>query len=60
MISNPWNNLLHVLVEKIIIESLNISFSGSDDVVRDELFGTNFNLLEFITEKSEEETLRPV
>lgn len=59
MIEYPWNNLLHVLIEKIILEAINISFNGSNDVVKNELFGTSFNLLEFIADKSEDETSRP-
>ncbi|EAR99240.3 SIT4 phosphatase-associated protein (macronuclear) [Tetrahymena thermophila SB210] len=59
MIEYPWNNLLHVLIEKIVNEGITITFNGSNDIVKNELFGTSFNLLEFIADKSEEETSRP-
>ncbi|KAL4438806.1 hypothetical protein ABPG74_013479 [Tetrahymena malaccensis] len=59
MIEYPWNNLLHVLIEKIVNEGITISCNGSNDTVKTELFGTSFNLLEFIADKSEEETSRP-
>ncbi|KAL4471108.1 hypothetical protein ABPG72_006489 [Tetrahymena utriculariae] len=59
MIEYPWNNLLHVLVEKIVNEGISISCNGANDIVKNELFGTSFNLLEFIADKSEEELSRP-
>lgn len=48
MIKYPWNNLLHVLIEKIILEAVNISFNGSNDIVKNQLFGESFDLLNFI------------
>lgn len=52
MIKYPWNNLLHVLIEKIILEAVNISFNGSNDIVKNQLFGESFNLLNFIATNS--------
>lgn len=52
MVTNPWNNLLHVQIDKIIMESINIVINGSNEAVTQNLFGESFNLLEFIANKS--------
>jgi len=47
MIKYPWNNLLHISIEKVVFEGIAESAEGNSDAVSAALFG-KFNLLSFI------------
>jgi len=44
MIKYPWNNLLHISIEKVVLEGITESAEGNSDVVSAALF-EKFNLL---------------
>lgn len=59
MVAFPWNNLVHVQIDKIVQEGIHLSTSGENEAVLNALLGRSFNLLAFIAEHSEVDTGKP-